>query len=475
MTSELGFSSEEFGRIIASTTFANMVGMIVLGGILLDRWGIRLSGLVFGAIAFIGATISAMAIMGVMGSDRSVMLVWAIAGRILFGMGMEVVCVMVTKVVVKWFMGRELALAMAVNIGIGRLGTALGLALSPGLATVSVAPAVNFAAILIGISLIFFLVYLIFDIKLDRQRPATKTDHDTSEDFHFSDFLKLVTNRTFIFIALLCVSFYSAVFPLLQYTPDLLVNEFGFTYDLAPAGEFILLGSAMLGTVFIYLMLFLFGLSFSLIPPIFKETWKKFATFAFIGGGFVLFLHSLSDVFLAWLQHGPKTASLIPMGTILFTPVFGSIVDKKGKSATLMIIGSFLLLFSGLSLALFDYDLLAYLALLSLGISFSLIPAAMWPAVTRVVAESRLGTAYATMFTVQNWGLMAFFWGIGALLDFANRDNLQEIHAGTMSYDYTIPLLLPVMAAILSICFSLGLKAADKRHGYGLENPAVQK
>ncbi|WP_026475187.1 MFS transporter [Alkaliflexus imshenetskii] len=474
MNSELGISSEEFGRIIASTTFANVFGMIILGGIILDKWGIRISGLVFGGLAFAGASLSALAVMGVLGDDKSTMLVWSMTGRVLFGIGMEVVCVIVTRAVVKWFMGYELALAMAVNIGFGRLGTALGISISPDIAAGSVAPAVSFAAILIGISILFFIIYLFFDIRLDRQRAGASPETESiaaEEEFHLSDFLKLVTDRSFIFITLLCVAFYSAVFPLLQYTPDLLVNKFGFSYELAAGGEFALMGSVTMGTVFIYVMLFLFGLGFSMVPPSFKRVWSRMLSFALILLVFGFFIYSLKDVFQVWFRNGPKTASLIPMGTILFTPVFGSLVDKRGKSASLMILGSLLLIFANLSLSVFNNVWLGYMGLFSLGIAFSLVPAAMWPAVARIVAESRLGTAYATMFTVQNWGLFTFFWGIGALLDYVNKDNLVEINAGNMSYDYTIPVLMLVLIGIVSIFLAYQLKIADKRQGYGLENP----
>jgi MFS family permease len=175
------------------------------------------------------------------------------------------------------------------------------------------------------------------------------------------------------------------------------------------------------------------------------------------------------------LINGPKTASLIPLGTILFTPIFGSYVDRKGKGASLMILGSLLLIFAHLSLALSDIKLLAYAGLLSLGIAFSLVPAAMWPSVAKIVPEKRLGTAYASMFTVQNWGLGLFFWGIGALLDLVNKGNLEAIRNGEMSYDYTIPILILVLCGVISIFLSFKLKQADKRQGYGLELPSSAK
>src|SRR5690554_2044943 len=240
MTAELGISSEEYGRILAATTFANMLGMILVGGLILDRWGIRIAGLVFGALAFLGALVTAFSLMGWFGSDKETMVWGAMGGRVLFGIGMEISCVVITRTIVKWFKGYEMALAMAVNIGFGRLGTALGMAVSPDLAGGTVAPAVNFAVVLIGISLILFVLYLFFDLRLDRQEGKVVPEAAEDERFRLADFLQLITNRSFIYITLLCVAFYAAVFPLLQYTPDLLVNKFGFSYALQGGDDFLL-------------------------------------------------------------------------------------------------------------------------------------------------------------------------------------------------------------------------------------------
>jgi MFS family permease len=190
---------------------------------------------------------------------------------------------------------------------------------------------------------------------------------------------------------------------------------------------------------------------------------------------FILFILLLKDTFRLWFSNGPKTASLIPLGTILFTPIFGNYIDKKGRGASLMILGSLLLIFAHISLSLFSVRILAYLGLFSLGIAFSLVPAAMWPSVAKIVPENRLGTAYASMFTVQNWGLGLFFWGIGAVLDLANKPNLEAIRAGQMNYDYAVPIFILVICGIVSIFLAYKLKAADRKQGYGLELPFGQK
>ncbi|HDR68266.1 MAG TPA: MFS transporter [Bacteroidaceae bacterium] len=476
MESEMGFTSEEFGRLIGLTTIANIFGMIIIGGIFLDKWGIRKAGILFGSLAAIGATITALAAYGVFGDNHRIQLNMMILGRVLFGSGLEVVCVVATRTVVKWFKGYELALAMAINMGFGRLGSAMGLALSIDIGKGSVPPAVAFAATLIGLSLIIFLVYTIFDYTLDKQDKKIRFESgiaETEDDFKFADLIALAKNRSFMFIALLCVSFYAAVFPFIQYAPDLLVNKFGFSYDLpVNADYFSLFGSQSLGTVFIYLGLFVFGLGFSLVPSRIKNLRGKIASMVIIGLLFVLFLRGLWGTLSIWLQNGPKTASLIPMGTILFTPIFGNYVDKKGKAASLMILGALLLIFAHISLSLFNNVVLGYFGLLSLGIAFSLVPAAMWPSVAKIVAEKRLGTAYAAMFTIQNWGLLLFFWGIGAVLDLANRKNIEAIRAGEMNYNYTIPIFMLVVLGIISIFLAFQLKKADAKQKFGLEMPS---
>lgn len=516
METDLGINSEEFGRVIGLTTIANMFGMIIIGGIILDKWGIRLAGLVFGGLATLGATITALASMGYFGDDKSTVLTGLIIGRILFGSGLEVVCVVVTRTIVKWFKGYELALAMAINMGFGRLGSALAIAISLDIAGTTVAPAVVFAAALIGLSLILFVVYFFFDIRLDKQLKAAKQEQlvvdgiasvagtaqakseAADEDFRFSDLVKLITNKSFIYIALLCVAFYSAVFPFIQYAPDLLVNKFGFSYALPDEAAVRAFGSEALGSSLVFIVIFIFALSVTLIPNNLKERRDKRLSVVIIVGVFALIVLLVRDKLGLWLVNGPKTASLIPLGTIIFTPIFGSYVDRKGRAASLMILGSLLLIFAHLSLSVFQSQFLAYFGLISLGIAFSLVPAAMWPSVAKIVAENRLGTAYATMFTIQNWGLGAFFWGIGALLfkvnpavvesisavrekllgeglsggEVADQIKLLQMQGELPYYDYTWPILMLVFCGIISIFLAFKLKQADKEQGYGLELPS---
>ncbi len=509
MEIEFGFNSEEYGRLIGLTTIANMFGMIILGGMVLDKWGVRIAGLAFGGLAVLGGAITAMAASGVFGDDKSTQLTMMIVGRILFGSGLEVVCVVATTTMVKWFKGYQLALAMAINMGFGRLGSAMGIALSPDISG-TVAPAVVFAAGLLGVTFLMFIIYIFFDIKLDRQLKAVKSaealqnpdaKQEEDEEFKFSDLFKLIKNPSFVYITLLCVSFYAAVFPFIQYAPDLLINKFGFTDKLPEAANFTIGGSTSFGTALIYVGLFIYALLFAIVPSKMKSLTTKVLSLIIIVGSFAMFAYFLRDILALWFQNGSKTASLIPLGTIIFTPIFGNYVDRKGKAASLMILGSLLLIFAHLSLSIFDNVYLAYFGLLALGIAFSLVPAAMWPSVAKIVPQKRLGTAYSTMFTVQNWGLGLFFWGIGALLYKVNPSVVKAI-ADTKEmltnqgmnpdqvgnaikdmqlkgdlpfYDYTIPIFILVICGVISIFLSFKLKQADRRQNFGLELPSIKE
>ncbi|MFW6130995.1 MAG: MFS transporter [Candidatus Aminicenantaceae bacterium] len=496
MESQLGITSSQFSTMIGLTTIANMLGMVILGGIILDKWGIRKTSIIFGLVASLGGFISAIGAHGILSSDPSSRLTFMIIGRIIFGVGLETTCVLVTRTIVKWFKGYELALALTINMGIGRLGSAVGTAISPDIANYNAPTAITFAATLILIGFILYIIYLIFDVKIDKQIKARGDAEE--EKFKFSDLGDLFTNKAFLLIAFLCVAFYSAVFPFMQYAPDLLINKFGFTYDLpANAPKLSLFGSATFGNTMVFVILFIFGVAFPLLPTNIKNKTNKKLSVIITGILLVLFIYLLRDTFAVWLNNGPKTASLIPMGTILFTPIFGRFVDKKGKAASIMILGSFLLIFAHITLSVLNSVVLCYFGLFSLGIAFSLIPAAMWASVAKIVPDRALGTAYATMFTIQNWGLGIFFKGIGTVLDWVNPEVVEKIQkirdvlrAQGLSevevserveemrklgqlpkYDYTIPILMLVFLGVISIFLALGLKKASEKQGYKLEQP----
>src|SRR6056297_2387119 len=274
-------------------------------------------------------------------------------GFFLFGLGAETSIVVLSKAIVKWFKGKEIALALGLNLAIGRLGTALALNLSPSLAEVEWTNAIWFGAMLLWIGLLTFVIYMLMDIKIDRQIKET-LPHDPEDEFRWKDLRFLVTNRTFIYITLLCVTFYSAVFPFVKYAPDLLMNKYDF-------------GRQISGNI----------------------------------------------------------SSILMYGTIALTPLFGWIADYEGKSATLMYLGSALLIIAHL---MFDKTMITpYIPIFILGVAFSLVPAAMWPAVTKIVGENKIGTAYGAMFSVQNIGLWALPILIGVVLDSSNPNYQKEM------------------------------------------------
>jgi nitrate/nitrite transporter NarK len=287
-----------------------------------------------------------------------------------------------------------LALAFALNLAVARLGTAAALILSPRLieAQAGWTTAVWAAALLMGIGLLFFVIYAIYDRKLTPPRPPQER---LPEDERFSarDLKDLLSNRAFIVIALLCVTFYSAVFPFQAFCPDFLHHKFGLS-----------------------------------------------------------------------LQSSGDLTSLIIWGTILFTPLFGLLVDKRGLRATLMIYGSSMLLLSHLALAL--TGLTPYVAMFVLGIAFSLVPAAMWPSVPLIVPEKRLGTAYGLMTSIQNLGLFAFPILAGWITDTVNKTTGAEA-GGTLStpLDYTYTILMFAALGIAGLLFAVLLRNEARRPG----------
>ena len=406
----LHFSSQDFGIVAGFYAFPNtFLLMAILGGIILDKLGIRPTGFMFAIFMLIGAVITAYgatdyfnnggfgyAFLDSFWPSYSPSVKMMALGMLIFGLGAETSIVVASKILVKWFKGYEIALAFAINLGIARIGTAMAFVISPTL----VLPdfwtlPIWFAVMLLLIGFLGFLVYMMFDVKLDRQVKSQESLLNADEQFKLSDLGKLFTNRSFLFITALCVTFYAAVFPFLKFAPDFFYNKFGVS----------------------------------------EET-----------SGLI--------------------ASMLPFGTVFFTPLFGWFVDKKGKSATLMIYGSLLLVLIHLTFALTTFN--PYILMVLLGIAFSLVPAAMWPSVAKIVPEYRIGTAYGTMFSLQNLGL--FFVPIlaGTILDVTNPN---AIETGEKLI-YTPTILMFVGFGIIGFLFALLLKWDDKTSGYGLELPS---
>lgn len=408
------FTNTDFGLFVSAYSIPNIfLLMCIWGGIILDRLGIRRTGYLFVILMTSGAMITAYGASPTFENggpfysmfnsflpNYSPQLKMMLFGRFIFGLGAETSIVVVSKVIVKWFKGKELAMAFGLKIGIARLGSWAAFYFSPIIAQNS-SPwtmAIWFAAILLLIALLFFIIYTFFDLLFDKQANEESKLKD-EDKFHLSDLFKLVTNRSFIFVTLLCMTFYSAVFPFQSFAPDFFLNKFGMTPTMSG-----------------------------------------------------------------------KIASLLSIGTVVFTPLIGLFVDKKGRSASLMILGSLMLVGIHLSFALTNISPIFLMILL--GISFSLVPAAMWPSVAKIVDKKRIGSAYGTMFAIQNLGLWAFPLLIGIILDKTNPGVTPDMVAGgTATYDYTYSILMLSVLGILGLVFALLLKREDKRSGYGLELP----
>ncbi len=414
MHSKLGFSSSDYGLFMGAYSWPNVfLAMAVIGGIILDKIGIRITGSLFIIFQVLGAAITAYGttdyyINGGIGYDFmgsflpswSPILKMTTLGFFIFGLGAETTIVVISKVIVKWFKGKELALALGLNLAIGRLGMAAALILSPRLVEGSnISWPIWFSTMLLGIGFLAFMVYIMYDMKYDRQIQSDESLLDETEEFHISDIGKLLTNRSYIFITMLCVLFYSAVFPFVKFAPDLMTNKFGVSRELA-------------GTI----------------------------------------------------------TSVLPFGTLFFTPLFAWFADFKGKSASLMIYGSLLLVIVHLLFALTNVT--PYFSMFVLGVAFSLVPAAMWPSVAKIVETNKIGTAYGLMFTIQNIGLMIFPMLIGYVLDRSNPGVAETLAAGGEAvYNYTNPTLMLAGLGVLGVVFALLLKREDKTSGYGLELP----
>jgi nitrate/nitrite transporter NarK len=412
LKAEFNFTNTDYGLFVSFYSIPNtFLLMAVIGGMILDRIGIRRTGFMFVFFMAFGAFLTAYGASkyygdgglayGMMNSflpNYSPELKMMLLGRFFFGLGAETSIVVVSKILVKWFKGKDLALAFGLKVGFGRLGTFAALQASPGLANngETLTLAVWIAAILVATGLLAFLVYMLFDAKLDRQIKET-LEEETNEKskFSFKDLGEILGNRAYIYIALLCVTFYSAVFPFLAYAPDFFADKFGF-----------------------------------------------------------------SDV-----QSG-RITSLLPLATLIFTPTFGFLIDRYGKSATAMIFGSLALLTVH---SLFGFtDILPYIPMIFLGIAFSLVPAAMWPSMVKLVEDKKIGTAYGLMYSIQNLGLWGFPLLAGKILDHTNPGN-PEVS------DYTWAIIMFAGLGILGLFFALMLKREDKRRGFGVELPLNKK
>lgn len=405
----LGWTSDEYGFFSGAYGYINVfLLMLFFGGIILDKCGVRFTGIMSSGLMLVGTLIKWYALDGSFADTQlfgyPLQVILAALGFAIFGMGAEITGITVTKVIAKWFTGHELAFAMGLQVAMARIGTAAALACSLPFANAmgDVAAPVLLGAALLCIGFVAYLVYGVMDKKLDASVAAAEQASAEDEGFHFSDLKVIFTNAGFWLIAILCVLFYSGVFPFLKFATKLMIYKYGVEPELA-----------------------------GLIP------------------------------------------AMLPFGTILLTPIFGSIYDRLGKGATLMIIGSAMLTLVHVLFALPILNVwwFAILVMVVLGIAFSLVPSAMWPSVPKIIPMKQLGSAYAIIFYIQNIGLSMVPVMIGKVIqNYATIETAEGV-----TYDYTIPMSIFAVFGIISIIVALILKRIDAKNGYNLEKPNIQE
>jgi len=412
-----GWTPENYGTFASSEYFLNVFALfLIFAGIILDKLGVRSTALLSGVIMVVGASIKYYAVSPAFtGSGLETMLgSWwtsfpasaklASLGFMIFGCGVEMAGITVSKGIVKWFNGKELALAMGIEMAIARLGVFAVFRISPRLAQAfnnDVSTPVLFVLILLLIGFICFSVYFFFDKKLEKQ--IGERGEEPEEPFKISDIGILFTSRTFLIVAALCVLYYSAIFPFQKYAANMLECRLSISSTEA------------------------------------------------------------SDIF-----------SYFPIGAMILTPVLGAYLDRKGKGATMLMLGAILMIVCHLIFAItpaaYFTKGVAYSAIVILGVSFSLVPAALWPSVPKLVENRYLGSAYSVIFWIQNIGLMLFPMLIGWALAITNKGVTNPLE-----YDYTVPMLIFSSLGVFALLLSFWLKAEDKKKGYGLELPNFKK
>jgi MFS family permease len=415
---ELLWNSAEYGFFTSAYGWFNVfLLMLILGGIILDKMGVRFTGVMATSVMVIGTAIKYWAISThsldghlILGMKAQVV----VAGLVFvtFGVGVETAGITVSKIIVKWFKGKEMALAMGLEMATARIGTTMAMVTSVPIARAlhGVSKPILVCLIMLCIGMISFIVYTFMDKKLDKSIAAEAERSkvaESEESFSVKDIWYIISNKGWWYIALLCVLFYSAVFPFLKYAADLMVNKFQVDPELA-----------------------------GIIP------------------------------------------GMLPFGTMILTPLFGNLYDRKGKGASIMILGAVLLIFvhAMYSIPFLRATPIAIVLIIILGIGFSLVPSAMWPSVPKIIPEKQLGTAYALIFWVQNIGLMGVPALIGWVLDKYCITGTHLIDGSPVpSYNYTLPMIIFTSFGVIALVFALLLKAEDKKKGYGLEMPNIKK
>lgn len=508
LQSTRGWDSTAFGTMLGSETFLNVfIFFLIFAGIILDKMGVRFTGILSGAVMLVGATINWYALTeSFLGSSLDV---WftnhlnyipvfdelgispfyqgmpasaklSAVGFMIFGCGVEMAGITVSRGIVKWFKGREMALAMGSEMALARLGVATCMIFSPVFATlggeVSVARSVAFGVVLLMIALIMFIVYFFMDKKLDAQ---TGEAEEKDEPFKISDLGKILSSWAFWLVALLCVLYYSAIFPFQKYAVNMLQCNLKFT-DVDPTSFWGGDGVA----VWQYIIMLVVAITS------FASNFGKNKVMRAVMMGIAI----VCLVTYCWMGYMRQSAAAIfavfPLLAVGITPILGKYVDYKGKAASMLILGSLLLIACHLTFAFILPQfsdspvggvVVAYVTILVLGASFSLVPASLWPSVPKLVDAKIIGSAYALIFWIQNIGLWLFPMLIGKVLDKTNPEIVAQLQAGTITpaeasvqYNYTYPLLMLACLGVLALILGLVLKGLDAKKHLGLELPNVQ-
>ncbi len=496
MLSQRHWDSTAFGTMQGAETFLNVFAFfLIFAGIILDKMGVRFTALLSGCVMLAGACIKYYAIsenfigsglekwftdnlnyipvfdeLGVSpfykGMPASAKL--AAIGFMIFGCGTEMGGITVSRGIVKWFKGREMALAMGSEMALARLGVATVMIFSPFFAKlggkIDVSRSVAFGVVLLCIALIMLVVYFFMDKKLDSQ---THEAEEKDGPFKISDLGKILSSQGFWLVSLLCVLYYSAIFPFQKYAVNMLQCNLTF-HALEPNSFW---ASNVVTYVQYIIMLIVAATSFA-------SNFQKNKAAKYI-------LMVLSVVFLLGYcymgferQSAESIFAVFPLLAVGITPILGNYVDHKGKAASMLILGSFLLIFCHLTFAfilpvfkgnLIGGAIVAYVTILVLGASFSLVPAALWPSVPKLVAPKIIGSAYALIFWIQNIGLWLFPLLIGKVLDKTNVGVTDPT-----KLNYTWPLVMLACLGVAALFIGLYLKVIDKKKGLGLEEPNIK-
>ena len=509
MQSTRGWDSTAFGTMQGSETFLNVfVFFLIFAGIILDKMGVRFTAVLSGAVMLVGATINWYAVTEMfMGSSLEswfnnnlnyipgfdelgispfyrgmpASAKFAAIGFMIFGCGVEMAGIMVSRGIVKWFKGHEMALAMGSEMALARLGVATCMIFSPVFAKlggdIDVSRSVAFGVVLLMIALIMFIVYFFMDKKLDEQ---TGEAEEKDDPFKVSDIGNILRSSGFWLVALLCVLYYSAIFPFQKYAVNMLQCNLTFT-ELSPdsfwAGN----------TVTIIQYVIMLVVAAAAFASNFSKG-KAMRTLMQI----VAVVALVAFCYMGYMRQSAETVfAVFPLLAVGITPILGNYVDHKGKAASMLVIGSLLLIACHLTFAfilpMFKGNavggiIVAYVTILVLGASFSLVPAALWPSVPKLVDAKIIGSAYALIFWIQNIGLWLFPMLIGKVLDKTNPQLVSDLEAGlitpqeaAVSYDYTAPLVMLASLGIAALLLGFVLKYIDKKKGYGLEEPNIKE